>query len=167
MRAQLAPVVVGMRLPRSGASEHAFGGGKSAVARASRGAGKALGWGHPYDAISNITSKAQKNAIDTLSSTGTVTSSAVQNTGTYTSAYTYASAKAHAPTEVDDTVPTGVSTTPIKGAFTYDPSGNQSGWTRKGSASTTSRVLTFDEENRLTKVTQNGVEIQSSLYDAA
>ena len=38
-----------------------------------------------YDAIGNIVSKQQQNAVDTLSGT-TVTSSAIQDNGTYTSA---------------------------------------------------------------------------------
>ncbi|MCL2449852.1 MAG: hypothetical protein FWD17_12965 [Polyangiaceae bacterium] len=46
MRAQLAPAerIALFRAP--GASEHAFGGGASAVTRPSRPARKALGWGH-------------------------------------------------------------------------------------------------------------------------
>ncbi len=120
-----------------------------------------------YDAISNIVQKAQQNAVDALSASGSVTSTAVQTDGTYSSAYSYASRRPHAPTEVDDTVPAAVSSTPIKGAFQYDPSGNESGWTRKSSSSTTTRQLVFDEENRLVEVTQNGVELQTSLYDGA
>ncbi|MCL2449853.1 MAG: RHS repeat-associated core domain-containing protein, partial [Polyangiaceae bacterium] len=119
-----------------------------------------------YDAIGNIVSKQQQNAVDTLSGT-TVTSSAIQDNGTYTSAYSYKGPRPHAPTEVDDTVPADVSSTTVNGSFTYDPSGNQGGWTRTSSKGTTTRELTFDEENRLTQVTQNGIELQSSLYDGA
>ena len=97
-----------------------------------------------YDAISNITQKAQTSASQELDQHGHVLLNQPNPQQTYTSNYTYAGPRPHAPTEVDDTVP--LQQQPNTRALTYDADGNQVQWVKQ---KVDKRVVaTFDEENR-------------------
>jgi RHS repeat-associated protein len=115
-----------------------------------------------YDLISNVTSKAQVSETQTLSGS-TVVETTTRTDQTYTSGFTYPTGgRPHAPTEVSDTVPG--SSTPVKRAFTYDRNGNQSAWQRT-TGTPANRQVTYNDDNRATGVTQNGVTLQEALYD--
>lgn len=115
-----------------------------------------------YDAVSNITQKAQLSETQTLSG-GTVTQTTTRANQTYTSNYKYIAGRPHAPSEISDTVP-GSSTPSIRN-FSYDANGNQTSFQRVTGTPTT-RSMTYDDSDRLTNVAQDGVGLQSALYDA-
>lgn len=98
-----------------------------------------------YDDLGNLTAKNQ------LHQTGNGNKLAPEKKTTYAAAYAYGSTRPHAPTTIGDRT------------FTYDANGNQTGWT--STATNTIRALTWDEENRLTAVTDNG-RATRFLYDA-
>jgi len=70
---------------------------------------------------------------------------------TYNSLYAYAGTQPHAPTHIGDRT------------FHYDADGNQIGW--ESDTTGTRRTLTWDEENRLLAVADNG-QTTRFLYDA-
>ncbi len=116
-----------------------------------------------YDAIGNITQKAQTSASQELDQrSGKVLINQTNLQQTYTSNYTYAGPRPHAPTEVDDTVP--LQQKPNTRALTYDADGNQVQWVKQKDDK---RVVTFDEENRISFVQENGLEQSEVLYDGA
>jgi RHS repeat-associated protein len=115
-----------------------------------------------YDPISNVVQKAQTSETQKLSGS-TVTQTTKRTEQTYTSAFAYTGGRPHAPTQVDDTVPS--STTPVKRTFSYDNNGNQSSW-RRTTGTTSTRNVAYSDDNRVTSVTQDNVVLQESLYDA-
>ncbi len=121
------------------------------------------GLGFTYDAIGNVVQKAQTSASQELSAqTGKVLLNQPNLQQTYTSNYTYAGPRPHAPTEVDDTVP--LQSKPLKRSLSYDANGNQTGWIKQV---IDKRVVTFDEEDRVTLVAENGLEQSEVTYDGA
>jgi RHS repeat-associated protein len=76
--------------------------------------------------------------------------------------FTYAGPRPHAPTEVDDTVPQQQH--PNTRSLAYDANGNQVQWTKN---KVDKRVVTFDEENRVVFVQENGLEQSEVLYDGS
>jgi RHS repeat-associated protein len=114
-----------------------------------------------YDAISNVVVKQQTSEIDKLS--GGAKPLPVHNQ-TYTSTFTYAGPHPHAPTEVDDQLVAPPQTVPRR--IDYDESGNQVAWTI-GQPTSDARMVTFDEENRVTNVNDLGHNLSQVLYDGA
>jgi YD repeat-containing protein len=100
-----------------------------------------------YDTIHNIVSKDQRHV-------------AVQPSGaeveshktSYDWAYAYGSVKPHAPTLIGER------------AFSYDANGNQAGWEHV--ANGTRRTITWDEENRIQAVADNGHTMRYKYDDA-
>lgn len=89
-----------------------------------------------YDEIGNVTGKRQ---VHNLINGGNPN---LQKKTSFDWTYTYGGPRPHAPTHIGDRT------------FTYDPSGNQAGWDHD--ANGTRRTLTWDEENRLKAVADNG-----------
>jgi len=102
--------------------------------------------GLTYDNIGNLTAK---NQLHQTGPGGKLT----EKKTTYNVAYSYntTGARPHAPTRIGDRT------------FHYDANGNQTGWETDGNG--TVRTLTWDEENRLKSVSDNG-KTTSFLYDA-
>jgi RHS repeat-associated protein len=98
-----------------------------------------------YDSLHNLTAKHQTNSIIQPSSTPVT-----QHDTTYDYTYLYGGGQPHAPTHL------GTRT------FTYDANGNQSGWTDDGNGQR--RTITWDEENRILALADNGHTINYT-YD--
>jgi RHS repeat-associated protein len=91
-----------------------------------------------YDTIHNITNKTQ---TDTLSSSGN--KGIPQKGTTYDWDYTYTpQAQPHAPAHIGDRT------------FYYDANGNQTGWSNDKNG--TKRTITWDEDNRIQEISDNG-----------
>jgi len=100
-----------------------------------------------YDDIHNITKKTQNHLR--LSDEGDLIR---QHKTTYDYTYTYAGPQPHAPTGI-----TGRS-------FTYDANGNQTGWV--SDQGNTRRAITWDEENRIHAIQDNGQLLTYKYNDA-
>jgi RHS repeat-associated protein len=103
--------------------------------------------GMQYDDIHNIVGKTQTDAI-TEGGGKPIT----QKATTYNWSYIYSGSQPHAPTHIGNR------------AFSYDLNGNQTGWTNDNNG--TRRVITWDEENRISQIDDNG-ERNTYTYDAA
>ncbi|MBL8683534.1 MAG: RHS repeat-associated core domain-containing protein [Myxococcales bacterium] len=104
-----------------------------------------------YDTIGNITNKTQ-NDVRSLIGGGSPTTLAGTS---HTLSYTYlggGSIRPHAATKVGNRT------------FTFDPNGNQLGWSDSGTGST--RSMAWDEDDRLESVTTDGSTV-NFLYDGA
>jgi len=102
-----------------------------------------------YDDIHNISKKTQNHLR--LSDEGDLIRQH-KTTYDYTYTYTYAGPQPHAPTAI-----TGRS-------FTYDLNGNQTGWV--SDQGNTRRVITWDEENRIQAIRDNGQLLTYRYNDA-
>lgn len=91
-----------------------------------------------YDSVHNIITKQQAHEIVQPSNTPIT-----QKKTTYAWAYDYGT-QPHAPTHIGER------------AFRYDANGNQLGWTHDKNG--TSRTITWDEENRIQSIFDNGHE---------
>jgi RHS repeat-associated protein len=100
-----------------------------------------------YDSLHNLTSKRQVHEI--VEPSGTVVT---QGKTTYTQAYQYAGPKPHAASRIGERT------------FAYDANGNQTGW--DDTTSGQRRTITWDEENRIQSVFDNGHE-KAYAYDDA
>ncbi len=98
-----------------------------------------------YDVAGNTTAKNQ------LHQTSNGGKPKTEQKTSYNWAYTYGGPQPHAPTRIGDRT------------FRYDLNGNQTGWETDKNG--TRRTLTWDEENRLTSVADNG-QTTRFLYDA-
>jgi RHS repeat-associated protein len=98
-----------------------------------------------YDVVGNTTAKNQ------LHQTSNGGKPKTEQKTSYNWAYTYGGPQPHAPTRIGDRT------------FRYDLNGNQTGWETDKNG--TRRTLTWDEENRLTAVADNG-QTTRFLYDA-
>jgi RHS repeat-associated protein len=98
-----------------------------------------------YDSVHNITSKNQSH---TLVQGGSP--ELAQKKTSYLWAYDYGSSRPHAPTHIGER------------AFSYDANGNQTAWTHDDNG--TRRSLTWDEDNRLLEVADNG-QTTRFIYD--
>ncbi|MGB8193774.1 MAG: RHS repeat-associated core domain-containing protein, partial [Chitinophagaceae bacterium] len=102
-----------------------------------------------YDKLSSILGKNQVHERRSNGSGNWVT----QNQTTYNYNYNYnTNGKPHAALHIGDK------------AYTYDANGNQNGW--KHDVSAQNRMMTWDEENRMKTLSDNG-ELFSYTYDAA
>lgn len=116
-----------------------------------------------YSLNSNVTKKTQLSETDALSN-GAIVSTATRNDQTYTSTYTYpAGSRPHAVAQISDVVP-GSGT--VARTFAYDRNGNQETWQRTSGGSL-SRTTTYNDDNRVVSVSQNGATLQQALYDGA
>ncbi|KYF76640.1 hypothetical protein BE11_11925, partial [Sorangium cellulosum] len=79
---------------------------------------------------------------------------------TYRSVYRYTGPQPHAPRQIDEQLV--AESGPWPRVIGYDASGNQTGWTYPGSGT---RVVEWNEENRVSRVLQNGQETSRVLYD--
>ena len=103
----------------------------------------------------NITKKTQSHTVTTPDNTVIP-----QQKTSYDVNYTYGASRPHAPTQIagSDTV--------FKGgrSFTYDSNGNQTGWNTLQSAQT--RQITWDEENRVQEISDNGSTTEFKYDDS-
>ncbi|CAN97153.1 RhsA protein precursor [Sorangium cellulosum So ce56] len=79
---------------------------------------------------------------------------------TYRSEYQYPGPQPHAPKRIEEHLV--AESMPWPREMRYDASGNQTGWTYRGSDT---RTTDWNEENRVTRVTQNGQVLSRMLYD--
>jgi RHS repeat-associated protein len=100
-----------------------------------------------YDSIGNMTVKNQVNQIIQPSTTATLPKET-----NYVLNYVYGSSKPHAVTDAGDKL------------YSYDANGNMTGWTHKQNG--TKRVITWNEENRVKEIDDNG-KATYFLYDDA
>lgn len=107
-----------------------------------------------YDTIHNITSKVQLHTLKNRSG-----KAITQKKTSYewidsnnNQGYQYAGPQPHAPTHIGER------------AFSYDANGNQLGWTHDKNG--TRRTITWDEENRIQQIKDNGHTF-SYTYDAS
>jgi RHS repeat-associated protein len=84
---------------------------------------------------------------------------------TYQQTYTYGGPRPHAPTKVDEHIDQNTYTD--HRVFQYDPSGNQSSSTDDAVGQQQNRVVEWDEDDRLHRVTLNGVELARASYDGS
>jgi len=98
-----------------------------------------------YDTINNFTRKAQIHRIIQPSSTATLPKET-----NYVLNYVYGSSRPHAVTDAGDK------------RYTYDAAGNMTGWTHKKNG--TRRTITWNEENRVKQIDDNGKSTYF-LYD--
>ncbi|WP_207679228.1 SpvB/TcaC N-terminal domain-containing protein [Desulfonema magnum] len=100
-----------------------------------------------YDSIHNIVSKAQQHIRITPAG-----ERIEQKKTTYTYKYDYGSSKPHAPTHIGERT------------FTYDANGNQTGW--QSDDDNTQRIISWDEENRIQQIEDNGHLMTYKYNDA-
>jgi RHS repeat-associated protein len=98
-----------------------------------------------YDELGNTVAKNQLHQTTNGGKTN------VEKKTTYNWAYTYGGSQPHAPTHIGDRT------------FSYDLNGNQTGWT--SDVNGTRRTLTWNEENRLASVADNG-QTTRFFYDS-
>ncbi|WP_437587639.1 RHS repeat domain-containing protein [Sorangium sp. So ce1000] len=79
---------------------------------------------------------------------------------TYRSVYQYTGPQPHAPRRIEEQLV--AESDPWPRVISYDASGNQTGWTYPGSGT---RVTSWNEENRVSQVLQNGQLKSRMLYD--
>ncbi|UWQ09737.1 SpvB/TcaC N-terminal domain-containing protein [Aliiroseovarius crassostreae] len=95
-----------------------------------------------YDTIHNITTKTQSHLVTDREQMKT----------SYDWAYDYGGAQPHAPSHIGDR------------AFSYDANGNQTGWEHDQNG--TRRTITWDEENRIQSIADNGATTTYKYNDA-
>ncbi len=95
-----------------------------------------------YDTIHNIASKTQEHLVVDR----------VQKKTSYDWTYGYNGAQPHAPTDIGDRT------------YSYDANGNQTGW--DSNVNGTNRTITWDEENRIQSVADNGATTTYKYNDA-
>jgi RHS repeat-associated protein len=100
-----------------------------------------------YNSIGNILKKDQSHERKAPNAQNWVT----QKETSYSFVYEYDAAKPHEPVKIG------------KQSYTYDQNGNQQGWTTTPSAR--QRKITWDEENRMSSLADNGA-LYSYIYDA-
>ncbi|WP_437494995.1 SpvB/TcaC N-terminal domain-containing protein [Sorangium sp. So ce1014] len=79
---------------------------------------------------------------------------------TYRSEYRYTGPQPHAPRLIDEHLV--AESDPWPRMISYDASGNQTGWVYRSGAT---RTTEWNEENRVSRVSQNGQELSRMLYD--
>ncbi|AGP40327.1 hypothetical protein [Sorangium cellulosum] len=79
---------------------------------------------------------------------------------TYRSVYQYTGPRPHAPRHIDEHLV--AESMPWPRVMSYDASGNQTGWVYRDA---TRRTTAWNEENRVSRVSQNGQELSRVLYD--
>ncbi|MGK3963945.1 SpvB/TcaC N-terminal domain-containing protein [Sorangium sp. So ce1667] len=113
-----------------------------------------------HDEIGNILTKDQASYRFVPDGSGGWREDHAIREQTYRSAYQYPGPQPHAPRHIDEYLV--AESMPWPRVVSYDDSGNQTGWVYRGS---TTRVTEWNEENRVTRVSQNGQELSRVLYD--
>jgi RHS repeat-associated protein len=113
-----------------------------------------------YDQIGNLTGKDQQDFHDTGGANGTFQPGPARPQTSYLLGYTYGGPRPHAVTHLDE-ARQGNLTTPRD--MSYDANGNQTGWTFRNG---TQRVQTWNEEDRLRHVQDQGHVIGQYLYNS-
>jgi RHS repeat-associated protein len=101
-----------------------------------------------YNSVHSIVKKEQLHEFKSPNAT----SWTPRNKTTYTADYAYGQSQPHAPTHIGEQT------------YTYDPNGNQTGWTHDTSGQ--QRQILWDEENRIKAIADNG-QLFNYVYDAA
>lgn len=104
-----------------------------------------------YDTVHNITSKVQHHTLKNRSGKA-VTQKKTSYDWSGAQGYKYDGPQPHAPTHIGER------------AFSYDANGNQLGWTHDKNG--TRRTITWDEENRIQNIKDNGHTF-TYTYDAS
>jgi RHS repeat-associated protein len=115
---------------------------------------------YTYDEIGNIATKTQRADVLTKRR-GVYVFDHTNNDQSYSNVYAYGSTRPHAPTHLDETIP---SKKTYPRDITYDESGNQTGWVYKNAER---RKINWDSEDRISSVEHNGETITEALYDAS
>jgi len=113
-----------------------------------------------YDEIGNVTRKDQQDFLDTGGAGGPFLPGPARPQTTYLLGYQYAGTGPHAVSHTEE-ARQGNLITPRD--FAYDADGNQTGWTFRNG---TTRVQTWNEEDRLTQVKDQGHVIGTYRYNA-
>jgi RHS repeat-associated protein len=113
-----------------------------------------------YDTIGNLTQKNQQDFQDTGGANGTFQPGPARPQTTYLLGYQYAGPAPHAVSHIDEALQGNLSTP--RDVF-HDLDGNQTGWTFRNG---TSRVQTWNEEDRLQEVKDQGHVLGHYLYSA-
>ncbi|WP_437523831.1 SpvB/TcaC N-terminal domain-containing protein [Sorangium sp. So ce726] len=118
--------------------------------------------GIDYDVLGNATAKRQEVARYVPNGPGQWRLDYPIRERTYRNEYRYTGLRPHAANQVDEYVP--AESQPRLRELSYDANGNHKQWKYRGSLQ---RTLSWDEDNRLASVSQNGQEMSRALYDGA
>ncbi|HKY35097.1 MAG TPA: SpvB/TcaC N-terminal domain-containing protein [Polyangiaceae bacterium] len=112
-----------------------------------------------YDEISRILLKDQASFRDLPNPPGEWTPDHPDQDQTYRASYQYAGAQPHAPSRIDEQILNG-QVRPRR--FSYDESGNQTGWVYHQNKR---RTIEWDEEDRVHEIKEQGQRLTRALYD--
>ncbi|HTN89589.1 MAG TPA: RHS repeat-associated core domain-containing protein, partial [Sorangium sp.] len=117
-----------------------------------------------YDVLGNVKKKGQEVAryVPKWGAPGEWQKQDVIRERTYRNEYRYTGPRPHAANEVDEFVPS--ETDRRLRELSYDANGNHKEWRYRNSPQ---RSLSWDEDNRLVSVSENGQELSRALYDGA
>ncbi|XXU91104.1 hypothetical protein WMF21_47125 [Sorangium sp. So ce1099] len=117
-----------------------------------------------YDVLGNVKKKGQEVAryVPQWGAPGEWQKQDVVRERTYRNEYRHTGPRPHAASEVDEFVP--AETQPRLRELSYDANGNHKQWKYRNSPQ---RSLSWDEDNRLVSVSENGQELSRALYDGA
>ncbi|AGP41062.1 papain fold toxin domain-containing protein [Sorangium cellulosum] len=115
-----------------------------------------------YDVLGNVKKKGQEVARYVPNGPGQWRFEQPIRERTYRNEYRYTGPRPHAATQVDEFVP--AESQPRLRELFHDANGNHKEWKYRGSPQ---RVLSWDEDNRLVSVRENGQELSRALYDGA
>ncbi|WP_438033471.1 RHS repeat domain-containing protein [Sorangium sp. So ce204] len=118
--------------------------------------------GVDYDVLGNATAKRQEVARYARSGGNNWQMQYPIRERTYRNDYRYTGPRPHAATQVDEYVP--AESQPRLRELSYDANGNHKQWKYRGNLQ---RTLSWDEDNRLVSVSENGQEMSRALYDGA
>ncbi|WP_437742174.1 RHS repeat-associated core domain-containing protein [Sorangium sp. So ce1504] len=118
--------------------------------------------GIDYDVLGNATTKRQEVARYAQSGGNNWQMQYPIRERTYRNEYRYTGPRPHAANQVDEYVP--AESQPRLRELSYDANGNHKQWKYRGSVQ---RTLSWDEDNRLVSVSENGQEMSRALYDGA
>ncbi|WP_437941583.1 SpvB/TcaC N-terminal domain-containing protein [Sorangium sp. So ce341] len=113
-----------------------------------------------FDEIGNILTKDQASYRFVPDGSGGWREDHAIREQTYRSVYQYTGPQPHAPRHIDEHLV--AESTPWPRVMSYDASGNQTGWVYRDA---TRRTTAWNEENRVSRVSQNGQELSRVLYD--
>ncbi|WP_437316413.1 SpvB/TcaC N-terminal domain-containing protein [Sorangium sp. So ce385] len=115
-----------------------------------------------YDVLGNVKRKGQEVARYVPNGPGQWRFEQPIRERTYRNEYRYTGPRPHAANQVDEFVP--AESQPRLRELFHDANGNHKEWKYRGSPQ---RVLSWDEDNRLVSVRENGQELSRALYDGA
>ncbi|WP_437606920.1 RHS repeat-associated core domain-containing protein [Sorangium sp. So ce834] len=113
-----------------------------------------------FDEIGNILTKDQASYRFVPDGSGGWREDHAIREQTYRSVYQYTGPQPHAPRHIDEHLV--AESMPWPRVMSYDASGNQTGWVYRDA---TRRTTEWNEENRVSRVSQNGQELSRVLYD--